>query len=77
MENTDAEIVWITHLLRELFALPPDHPTLLCDNKGALFLRKKPISHKRANYIDTDYHFVCELVAPGCLYTRLFPHRCN
>ncbi|GKF25010.1 uncharacterized mitochondrial protein-like protein, partial [Tanacetum coccineum] len=38
MANTAAEIIWITHLLRELHALPPDRPTLLCDNKSALFM---------------------------------------
>ncbi|KAJ9553250.1 hypothetical protein OSB04_017295 [Centaurea solstitialis] len=38
MANTAIKIVWITHLLRELHALPPDHPTILCDNRSALFL---------------------------------------
>ncbi len=47
MANTAVEIVWITHLLRELHALPPDRPTLLCDNKIALFLIQNPVSHKR------------------------------
>ena len=37
MANTAAENVWITHLLRELHALPPDRPTLLYDNRSALF----------------------------------------
>lgn len=38
MANTTAEIVWITHLLCELHALPADRPTLLCENKSALFM---------------------------------------
>ncbi|XP_021986393.1 uncharacterized mitochondrial protein AtMg00810-like [Helianthus annuus] len=38
MANTAAEIVWITHLLQELHALPSDRPTLLCDNQSAIFL---------------------------------------
>lgn len=65
MANTLAEIVWITHLLCELYALPPDYATLLCDNKNAFFLSQNPISHKRANHIDIDYHFVRELVVSG------------
>ncbi|GKA77787.1 retrovirus-related pol polyprotein from transposon TNT 1-94 [Tanacetum coccineum] len=65
MANTAAEIIWITHLLRELHALPPDRPTLLCDNKSALFMSQNPVSHKRAKHIDLDYHFVRELVASG------------
>ncbi|XP_071691164.1 uncharacterized mitochondrial protein AtMg00810-like [Rutidosis leptorrhynchoides] len=33
LAKTAAEIVWITHLLRELYILPPDRPTILCDKK--------------------------------------------
>ncbi|XP_035844040.1 uncharacterized mitochondrial protein AtMg00810-like [Helianthus annuus] len=70
MANTASEIIWVTHLLRELHALPPGSPTLFCDNKSALFLSQNPISHKRAKHIDLDYHFVLELVAAGRLHTR-------
>ncbi|KAJ0844517.1 putative RNA-directed DNA polymerase [Helianthus annuus] len=38
MANTAAEIVWLTHLLQELHALPLDRPTILCDNQSAIFL---------------------------------------
>lgn len=58
MVNTAAEIVWITNLLQELQALPPDRPTLLCDNKSALFMTQNPVSNKRAKHIALDYHFV-------------------
>ncbi|XP_035843977.1 uncharacterized mitochondrial protein AtMg00810-like [Helianthus annuus] len=67
MANTTAEIIWLTNLLRELHALPQTRPTLLCDNKSALFLSQNPISHKRAKHIDIDYHFVRELVTSGRL----------
>ncbi|GKF51638.1 uncharacterized mitochondrial protein-like protein, partial [Tanacetum coccineum] len=69
MANTAAEIVWLTHLLRELHALPPDRPTLLCDNRSAFFLSQNPVAHKRAKHIDLDYHFIRELVLSGKLYT--------
>ncbi|KAM0059843.1 putative RNA-directed DNA polymerase [Helianthus debilis subsp. tardiflorus] len=70
MANTAAEIIWLTNLLRDLHALPPGRPTLLCDNKSALFLSQNPISHKRAKHIDIDYHFVRELVTAGKLHTK-------
>ncbi|GJX67267.1 uncharacterized mitochondrial protein-like protein [Tanacetum coccineum] len=73
MANTAAEIVWITHLLQELHALPPDRPTLLCDNKSALFMTQNPVSHKHAKHIDLDYHFIRELVHSGKLYTKFVP----
>lgn len=73
MANTAAELVWITHLLQELHALPPDRPTLLCDNKSALFMTQNPVAHKRAKHIDLDYHFIRELVNSGKLYTKFVP----
>ncbi|XP_022003360.1 uncharacterized mitochondrial protein AtMg00810-like [Helianthus annuus] len=73
MASIAAELVWISHLLRELHALPPDRPTLLCDNKSALFLTQNPISKKRSKHIDLDYHFIRELVASGKLSTCFIP----
>ncbi|XP_022007495.1 uncharacterized mitochondrial protein AtMg00810-like [Helianthus annuus] len=73
MANTAAEIVSITHLLQELHALPPDRPTMLCDNQSALFLTQNPVSHKRAKHIDLDYHFLRELVNAGKLVTKFVP----
>ncbi|XP_022003953.1 uncharacterized mitochondrial protein AtMg00810-like [Helianthus annuus] len=73
MANTAAEIVWITHLLHELHAIPADRPTILCDNQSALFLTQNPISHKRAKHIDLDYHFLRELVASRKLVTKFGP----
>ncbi|GJU15951.1 uncharacterized mitochondrial protein-like protein [Tanacetum coccineum] len=73
MANTAAEIIWLTHLLRKLHALPPDRPTLLCDNKSALFMTQNPVAHKRAKHIDLDYHFIRELVNSGKLFTKFVP----
>ncbi|XP_021995840.1 uncharacterized mitochondrial protein AtMg00810-like [Helianthus annuus] len=73
MANAAAEIVWITHLLQELRTLPPSRPTLLCDNRSALFMSQNPVSHKRAKHIDLDYHFVRELVMSGKLHTKFVP----
>ncbi|KAK9074370.1 hypothetical protein SSX86_006968 [Deinandra increscens subsp. villosa] len=73
MASTAAEIVWVTHLLRELHALPPNRPTILCDNQSALFMSQNPVAHKRAKHIDLDYHFVRELVLSGQLYTKFVP----
>ncbi|XP_071699439.1 uncharacterized mitochondrial protein AtMg00810-like [Rutidosis leptorrhynchoides] len=73
LANTAAEIVWITHLLHELHVLPPDQPTILCDNKSALFLSQNPVSHKWSKHIDIDYHFVRELVSSGQLITKFVP----
>ncbi|KAD3642035.1 hypothetical protein E3N88_31259 [Mikania micrantha] len=73
MANAAAEIIWITHLLQELHALPSTRPTLLCDNKSALFLSQNPVAHKRAKHIELDFHFIRELVSSGKLHTKFVP----
>ncbi|XP_071699092.1 secreted RxLR effector protein 161-like [Rutidosis leptorrhynchoides] len=73
LANTAAEIVWITHLLHELYVLPPTRPTILCDNKSAIFLSQNTVAHKRAKHIDIDYHFIRELVSSGKLVTQFVP----
>ena len=72
MANVAAELMWFTHLLRDLhvYSAPP---TLLCDNKSAIFLSQNPVAHKRAKHIDIDYHFVCELVLSKKLITQFVP----
>jgi hypothetical protein len=73
MANAAAELVWITHILRELHVLPAGRPTLLCDNKSALFLTQNPVSNKRAKHVELDYHFIRELVLSGRLHTKFIP----
>lgn len=45
MANTAVELIWTTHLLRDLNALPSQRPTLLCDNLSAVFLSQNPVAH--------------------------------
>lgn len=73
MANTAAELIWISHLLCDLNALPSSRPTLLCDNLSAIFLSQNPVAHRRAKHIDIDYHFVRELVLSGKLHTKFVP----
>ncbi|KAK9062637.1 hypothetical protein SSX86_019825 [Deinandra increscens subsp. villosa] len=75
MANTAAEIIWLTHLLRELHALSPDRPTLLCDKKSAIFMSQNPVAHKRSKHLDLDYHFIRELVTSGKLHTKFVPSK--
>lgn len=56
-------------MLRELHAIPLGIPTLMCDNKSALFMTQNHVSHKHAKHIDLNYHFIIELVAFGKLHT--------
>lgn len=70
MANAASEMIWLTHLLRDLHALSSSRPVLLCDNKSAIFISQNLVAHKRAKHIDIDYHFVRELVSMGKLSTQ-------
>ncbi|RVW79840.1 Retrovirus-related Pol polyprotein from transposon RE2 [Vitis vinifera] len=41
---TVAEVLWLTHLLRDLRVTLTHWPLLLCDNKSAIFLSSNPVS---------------------------------
>ena len=69
---TVAELLWLTHLLRDLRISLPLQPLLLCDNKSAIFFSSNPVSHKRAKHVELDYHFLRELVV-GKLRTQYVP----
>ena len=72
---TAAEVLWLTHLLRDLRVTLTHRPLLLCDNKSAIFLSSNPVFHKRAKHIDLDYHFLYELVVAGTLCLQhVLPH---
>ena len=70
---TAAELLWLTHLLRDLKVSLPQRPLLLCDNKSAIFLSSNPVSHKRAKHVELDYHFLRELVLADKLRTQFVP----
>lgn len=63
-----AELIWNTHMIHGLHALPPDRPNLLCDKWSALFISQNPISHKQAKHIVLDYNLTRELVASEALH---------
>jgi hypothetical protein len=73
LAHTASEVVWLTHLLRDLNVPLSHQPLLLCDNKSALFLTLNPVSHKRSKHIALDYHFIRELAASGTIQPKFVP----
>lgn len=57
-----AEVRWFSFLFCELDILLYHPPSLLCDNLSTLQITRNPIFHARTQYIEINYHFVCELV---------------
>lgn len=68
-----AEVAWIVQLLRDLHMPLASPPTILCDNKSAIFMAGNPVTRPRSKHIAIDYHFVRELVASGSLRVHFVP----
>nr|GFA69952.1 ribonuclease H-like domain-containing protein [Tanacetum cinerariifolium] len=63
--NVIAETCWLRNLLHELHT-PLSFATLVyCDNFSAVYLSCNPVQHQRAKHIESDIHFVRDLIVAG------------
>lgn len=63
----------VLFLFRELGVKLDLAPTLLCDNKSAIFMSKNPTTTPRSRHIKISYYFVQELIAKGALKIEYVP----
>lgn len=56
------KIAWVRQILRDLKCSVPQPPIIHCDNMSAIALSSNLIFHSRIKHLDTDYHFVREIV---------------
>jgi len=75
MTQASKEIIWFQELCQELGALAhiDQISRLYGDNQGALALARNPEYHARTEHIDTQYHFVRELVMGKKIYLEYCP----
>nr|GEY21455.1 ribonuclease H-like domain-containing protein [Tanacetum cinerariifolium] len=73
--NVVAETAWLRNLLRELHS-PLSAATLVyCDNVSATYLSANPVQHQRTKHIESDIHFVRDLVTAGQVRVLHVPSR--
>ncbi|CAM8954603.1 unnamed protein product [Rhodiola kirilowii] len=70
LANGAAEAIWVQIILKELGVQSKQSPILWCDNLGATYLTANPVFHARTKHIETDFHFVREMVSRGALDVR-------
>lgn len=73
MANTFVELIWVTHILRDLHALTTRSLTLLCDNLSSIFLNQNLVSHKRAKQFNINCNFLRVPFSSGKLHTKCVP----
>eukprot|EP00253_Pinus_taeda_P005804 PITA_05804 len=59
------QAVWLRRVLRDLCHEQENGTTIYCDNSSAIALSKNSVFHKRTKHIDTEFHFIRELVNNG------------
>lgn len=65
------ELIWLTHLLRDLMILILKLPLLLCDNKSTLFLAPTLSPTSVPNILNwLDYYFLQKFVVAGKQHTQ-------
>lgn len=57
--------VWLRLLLKELGYSQPGPTILSCDKNSAILLANNPEFHARTKYIDTQVHWIREIVKAG------------
>lgn len=74
LADTVAEVTWLEKLLRELCVPITSAPTLWCDNLGATYLSANLVFHARTKHVESDFHFVREMVAQQLVVQFISTH---
>ncbi|GKB83677.1 ribonuclease H-like domain-containing protein [Tanacetum coccineum] len=63
--NVVAKIVWLRNLLHELHSPLSTSTLVYCDNVSAVYMSTNPLQHQWTKHIETDIHFVRDMVTGG------------
>lgn len=69
--NAVAETCLLRNLLCELHTPLSFAILVYCDNVSAVYLSANPVQHQRMKHIETDIHFVRDLVAAGQVRVKI------
>lgn len=63
--DTTSEVLWLQHLLDDLYITLPSAPMIHFDNVFAFALASNPIHNSKVKHMEVDVHFTREKVARG------------
>ncbi|XP_026398135.1 uncharacterized protein LOC113293907 [Papaver somniferum] len=70
---TNAELLWISYLLKLMHITESKSVTLYCDNIGANILAINPVFHARTKHVEINYRCTHDLVEDGFLKLAYVP----
>ncbi|GJS59796.1 retrovirus-related pol polyprotein from transposon TNT 1-94 [Tanacetum coccineum] len=66
------QALWMKHALID-YDVRLDDVLIMCDNKGAIDLRKNPVQHSRTKHIKIRHHFLCDNIQKGHISIEKVP----
>jgi hypothetical protein len=60
--STPCPAVWMRRMLKYVLQEQKEPTTIFCDNNSTIMLSKNHVFHKKTKHIDTQNHFIRELV---------------
>ncbi|GJZ98914.1 ribonuclease H-like domain-containing protein [Tanacetum coccineum] len=69
MTSTTCEVIWLTHLLKDLNVEGLLPVSLYCDSTSAIQIATNPVFHEKTKHFEIDVHLVREKVASGVIST--------
>lgn len=73
LANLAAEILWVTHLLKEIHFPMSASPIIWSDSMSATTLASNPVFHARSKHNELDIHFVHDHILSKHLDVRYVP----
>ncbi|GJU85046.1 ribonuclease H-like domain-containing protein [Tanacetum coccineum] len=73
--RSTSETTWLRNLLRELHSSLSTATLVYCDNVSAVYMSANPVQHQRTKHIETDIHFVRDMVTAGQVRVLHVPSR--
>nr|GFC57406.1 hypothetical protein [Tanacetum cinerariifolium] len=67
VEKACQQALWMKQALI-IYGRRVDNVLIMCDNKGAIDLRKNPVQHSRTKHIDICHHFLSDNVQKGNIF---------
>eukprot|EP00253_Pinus_taeda_P026050 PITA_26050 len=71
--KASCEVVWLRRMLADMHVSQTGPTPLFCDNQGVLKLAKNLVFHERTKHVETDCHYIRQLVEDGSVQLRYVP----
>lgn len=73
LANATTQAKWLCQIFHDLGIRITKEPMIYCDNQSSIFLASNPTTKSHTQNVDTDFHFICELLDKGAIEISYIP----